>query len=180
MLRTISMLLAKGYTLLKNIRTSKLGPEAQFFLISKLTVNLLRGVGQLFPVKNDHKRPIYDKQKTVLKLVHKFTKYIVENVGLKSRLVVLIELYLFLKKACACTKETSHSPISHSLHCMHGGNQLVVTSNPGYPGDGMLLHSAVQTGHSRSRRAYDDLCQVCTPTHQNSTRPNFLIILGMS
>ena len=60
--------------LLLYIKPSKSGPEAQMFLIANLIVTFLRGVGQLFSIKNNHKRPIYDKQKTVLKFVHKFTK----------------------------------------------------------------------------------------------------------
>ena len=47
------------------IRTSKSGTEAQLFLISTLIMTLLRGVGQLFSVKHDHKRPIYNLLKTV-------------------------------------------------------------------------------------------------------------------
>ena len=37
------------------IRTSKSGPEAQLFLISTLIVTLLRRVGYIFKVKNNHK-----------------------------------------------------------------------------------------------------------------------------
>ena len=48
------------YTLFLIIRTSKSGPEAQLFLISNLIVTLLRGVGHLLYVKNDHENSIYD------------------------------------------------------------------------------------------------------------------------
>ena len=56
------------------IRTSTSGPEAQLFLFTTLNYDLVKGVGPFLPVNNDHRRPIYDVQKTVLKNVIKFAK----------------------------------------------------------------------------------------------------------
>ena len=62
----------------------------------------LRGVGQLFNVENKQKRSIYDyKQKRFE--IRLYVYEIVENVCLKSKVVVLI------KKACNSTTQSTAS-----------------------------------------------------------------------
>ena len=54
-----------------NIRTSKSG---SIIINLNAICDLIKGVGQLFNVKSDHKLSIYDQPNTVLESVPKFTK----------------------------------------------------------------------------------------------------------